>query len=104
MSTLRKGDIGATIIVTIVDENDAVLDISTATTKQLKFEKGTSRTVVTQTAVFTTDGTDGKVEYVTVADDLDELGLWYVQPHIILAAGDDFHGAVGSFTVSDVLV
>ncbi len=78
------GDIGTTFRATIKEDGTAV-DISTATTKQLVFEKPDG-TIITRTANFVTDGTDGLIEYLSVSGDLDIGGDWRIQGIIALPA------------------
>lgn len=82
---LRVGDIGTVIELTVKDGGSAV-NISAATTKQIKFRKPNG-TTVTKTAVFTTDGTDGKIKYTTVADDLDTAGIWRAEAYLAGVGG-----------------
>ena len=74
---IHKGDIG-TVITLIVKEGATVVDLSTSTAKQIKFRK-TDGTIVTKTATFTTDGTDGSIYYTIVSGDLDQAGPWKIQ-------------------------
>ncbi len=69
MSNLQAGAIGALLTVTVVDELKAPIDISSASTKQILIYKPDG-TVLTKAASFATDGTDGKLTWTTVADDL----------------------------------
>lgn len=98
--SFHVGDIGAVIEYTVT-ENGAALDISGATTKQLKL-LGPGGTVKTRTAAFGTDGTDGVLTYATIAGDLDVKGKWYVQPYLVLPSWTG-HGAVAEFIVGPVL-
>lgn len=79
---LHLNDIGTLILITIKEGSSAV-DISTATVMEFDFKKkdGTTFTV---DAEFYTDGTDGVMKYVTVADDIDQVGKWSVQPYLEL--------------------
>ncbi len=70
-------DYGTRLIV-VVEEDGEPLDISTATAKTLELTKPDG-TVESKTAVFFTDGTDGKLLYTTIAGDMDVEGLWYVR-------------------------
>jgi len=79
---LHYGDVGAVIELTATDCNGVVEDISAATTLEIYFQKPDG-TTVTKTAVFTTDGTDGKFQYTTIAGDLDMVGTWHYQGHIV---------------------
>lgn len=83
---IHLNDIGTVFEATIMD-GSAIVDVSSATTKELIFRKP-SGAVITQTAVFTTDGTDGKIQYITIASDLDEAGDWKLQGRIILPTGE----------------
>lgn len=91
------GDTGVVITLTIHDEADAVVNISTATTKQFIFSKpdGTAATV---TAVFGTDGSDGVLKYTTLAGDFDKAGNWQVQAKVI-APSFTYHTAPATFIV-----
>lgn len=83
---VHVGDIGTIFLATITDENNAVVDVSLASTKQLWFKKPDT-TVTKKTASFTTNGTDGKLQYTTIAGDLDNAGVWEIQGYVVLAAG-----------------
>ena len=102
---VHLNDIGTIFRATIKDKDtdcvETVLDISSATTLQLIFKKpgGTS---VTQTAVFTNSGTDGKMEYVTVSGDLNEAGEWKIQANMVLSSGT-WRSDIGCFTVYENL-
>lgn len=83
---IHKNDIG-TVFRATIKETGVVLDISNATTKEFYFFKP-SCTVVTQTAGFLTDGTNGIMQYITTTGDLDEVGTWKIQGHIVTASGN----------------
>ena len=84
---MTDNDIGVTVRLTIVDDADgSAVDISSATTKQIVFESP-SGTSTTQTASFTTDGTNGQIEYVTTDGDVNEEGEWRVQGLVIFGGG-----------------
>lgn len=93
---IHKGDIGTVFEVT-VQENGAALNISSATTKQILLRKP-SGTVLTKTASFVTDGTNGKISYTTVAGDLSEDGQWKIQAYIVLPTGS-WHSDAQRFDV-----
>lgn len=97
MTDIHIGDIGTSFRVTVVDQNAAVVDISSATTKQLLF-KLPNGTVLTKTASFVTDGTDGKMEYVTAEDDLSAKGNWSLQGYVVLSGGE-WHTDIAEFKV-----
>ena len=78
-------DIGTVFEVTL-QEDDVDLDISAATLATIIFVKPDGE-VVAQEAEFTTDGTDGKIQYTTIADDLDQTGKWRIQARVALPTG-----------------
>lgn len=86
MSSIHLNDVGTFIEATIIDENGAVVDISTATVKTFTFRKPTGVNI-TRTAVFSNSGTDGKIKYVTIAGDLDQTGVWSLQAYIEMPSG-----------------
>lgn len=86
MNEVHMGDIGTVFRVTLEDSGVA-LDLSAAVTKQILFE-APSGAVKARAATFTTDGSDGKIEYATVdEDDLDEVGQWKLQAAVSDATG-----------------
>jgi len=82
---IHLNDIGTVFRVTLYDCDNAV-DLSTASVKQFVFKKP-DESVVTKDAVFLTDGTDGVVQYVTIASDLDLPGKWKIQARVTLPTG-----------------
>ena len=80
-------DVGTRVKVKIVDENSNFIDISSASELLLLFKKPGIDTPVQKTASFMTDGTDGWVEYVMQADDLDTIGTWKIQGRVTLPTG-----------------
>ena len=95
-SQIHVGDIGTTLIVTIL-ENGSVVDISSATSLQIVIRKPDA-TTLTKTGVFTTDGTDGKMQYVSIAGDFDQSGNYRIQGKVELTGGN-YSSSVGSFKV-----
>lgn len=74
----QEGSYGVVrIIVTILDADDAVVDLSSTLTRQLIFEQPNGDNL-TVTASFYTDGTDGKLYYDFVLGNLVH-GKWRVQ-------------------------
>ncbi len=85
---LQEDAVGAVIEVTILEDGVAV-DVSTVTTKQLVFRKP-GGTVVTKTAAFSSDGTNGKIRYVTESGFLNERSgsqNWKVQGAVVFPGG-----------------
>ncbi len=102
---LHTGDEGTIIRLKLYDGDD-IIDISPASgqVKQLKFRKP-SGAVVEKDAVFTTDGTDGQLQYTTesgIDNILDEAGKWFVQAYLEFVTGK-WHSEKLSFLVRDTL-
>jgi len=100
MATIFMGDWGTTFRIT-VQENGAAMDVSAATAKQILLKPPTG-ILLTKTAVFTTDGTNGQIEYVSIDGDLNEAGAWQIQGLVTFANGK-WHTTIGAFTVTDAL-
>ena len=85
MASIQSGDIGTEFLVTIQDSGSA-LDISSYTTREMLFREP-GGTLVTKTATFKTDGTDGKITYTSESStDFDSVGTWKIQGHISKAS------------------
>ena len=85
MGEIHLDDIGTRFEVTIKDDG-VVVDISSATTKEIIFKKPDGNTL-TKNADFVNDGTDGKIDYSTVSGDLNLVGIWNIQAKVVLAGG-----------------
>tara|TARA_R110000796_G_scaffold252337_1_gene386141 strand:- start:1426 stop:1755 length:330 start_codon:yes stop_codon:yes gene_type:complete len=99
-------DIGTVFRVTVYDTTatggSEVANISAATTRSLIFGRPDG-TTFTKSAVFTTNGTDGKIEYATVDGDLGKAGTWSIQAYVALSSGGTWHSSVGNFRVFENL-
>lgn len=98
---VHKNDVGTTFILTIKDQDEAVVDVSSASTKQVLFQ-GPNNKKVAQTASFTTDGTDGKIEYSLQSGDIPMVGTWKVQGKVVVG-GSTWFTDITEFTVYDNL-
>lgn len=74
VETVSQNQIDYKILITVTEDN-AIVDLSSATVKKVKIWKPSGE-LIEGTASYETDGTDGKIYYATVDGDLDELG-WY---------------------------
>jgi len=95
------GDVGLILRATIKDENNAVVDVSTAITKQIKVCTPAGVTTA-KTAAFLTTGVDGVIQYATVAGDISIRGRWRAEAYIVTAARS-FHTSIHDFDVEDIL-
>lgn len=82
---IHKDDIGTKFLVMVMD-GSSVVDLSGATVKKIAFKKSDG-TSVEKSALFKTDGSDGKIYYVTIADDLSMSGKWELQAKVTLPTG-----------------
>lgn len=97
---VHKDDVGTRFELTFKDDG-VVVDVSSATVKQVIFEKPDG-TILTKNADFVNDGVDGKIEYVTVTDDIDAAGTWKLQGKVALTAGA-YKSSVHEFRVYENL-
>lgn len=101
MTEMREYDIGVELLTTVTSDSVA-LDVSSASTIQFRFLKPDG-VEVTKMGSFKTDGTDGKVKYVTADGDLDTQGIWRYQVRVILSGGQDLTSTVAKFKVTDAI-
>lgn len=94
---IRKDDIGIRFTITIQDDG-SIVDISAVTTKEILLKKPCG-TLLEKSATFTTDGTDGKMYYDSISGDLDQIGSWKIQGHIIFSSSSEFRTDYTSFKV-----
>lgn len=96
VNEIHFNDIGTTL-KTVLKNGSSVVNISSATTKNIILGKpdGTS---LTKSGVFTTDGTDGELEYVTIANDLNQCGWWKIQSYVVISSGN-WSSDIGNFEV-----
>lgn len=74
----QQGDVGVVFTITIVDDNGAVIDISSFTDFKMKFELP-DRSTQSFTATLVTTGEDGKITYTTETGLFDLIGVYKVQ-------------------------
>jgi hypothetical protein len=102
MPNPHVGDDGTPFIMVCRDQNHVIIDISTATSLAIVFQKPDG-TTVEKAAILTGDGTDGCFQCSTVADDLDQDGLWLAQGKVTLPAWSGSTDIV-AFTVDPAIV
>lgn len=82
---IHVDDIGTVFEFTFRNGSD-VDNISTATSLSVKFKKPSGATS-TKPLTLTSDGSDGKAQYTTIAGDLDEEGGWQAQGYAAFPDG-----------------
>lgn len=93
---IHVNDVGTAMELDVLDQNNAVVNISSAGL-QMSFLRPDGSTF-TKNATFVTDGTDGKMHYVTQAGDLNIPGNWKMQG-ILTFPGGLWHTDVQKFKV-----
>lgn len=102
MSAVVHVDDMGTWIATIKDQDGEIVDVSGASVKKLTFKKPDGTTSI-ETADFTTDGTDGKIQYTMLAGEVSVAGQWTWQGYVVLS-GAEFYSETGYEPVEDYLV
>jgi len=98
------GDFGVTtFIVRFVDTDGSNVDISSYTTLQILLAPANGSTT-TFTAAFTTDGTDGRIQYQTVTGNIPSTasGLWKISG-VVTRVGQQLSTHQGGFDVFESL-
>jgi hypothetical protein len=106
---VQQGTIGERIVVRfwetveneLGEEEQRLLNISDATRLHMIFgfeNDPQGESTFTVTAEFYTDGTDGKIKYMSQAGDLVLLGLCYVQGYYENAEGE-YRSSIASFKI-----
>lgn len=82
MTDMQVADVGTILVVTVNDaETETAKDISSATVKEFHFLKPDGN-VIEREAIFITNGSDGKLRYVSTADDFDVEGIYRWQIYL----------------------
>jgi hypothetical protein len=77
------------IRLTIYDQDGVVVNVSSASVKQIAFIKP-SGAKLTKTAAFTNAGIDGKIEYHFLASEMNEAGNWKAKAKVSLPPSDSY--------------
>ena len=82
-NNIHLGDVGTVFKVRIIDDVTGYpIDISTSTTRTIRFKKSNG-VIILKTAVLTSDGTDGYMQYATISGDLNVSGTWTIQGFVL---------------------
>lgn len=95
-SQIHEGDIGTKLLITVTDDGQ-VVDISSAISLSI-FIKKPDGTILTRVGSLETDGTDGKMYYITVSGDLDKAGSYKIQGQVVLPSGS-YYTSTATFKV-----
>lgn len=83
---LHVGDTNTAIVITVLDEDSLVVDLSSASSIVYTFLKPDETEVSVNGSLYT-DGTDGKAKYVSLAGTFDQAGNWQLQLTITIGSG-----------------
>jgi len=98
------GDVGTIFRLTVqecINDVLTIVDISAATALEFRFKKPDA-SVLTKTPIFTTDGTDGQLQYASIVGDLDQAGVWELQGKVTLPGGV-YNTSIVTFDVDAVV-
>lgn len=94
------GDVGTALVLLIVDQCGDVVDVSAATAITVFIKRpGSNGATLTKTGVLDTDGTDGKIRYVTVAGDFTVAGNYKIQGRVTIPTGGPWSSVPAEFYV-----
>lgn len=100
-SALQKGVVGTWLEVEVLENCVAALNVSTATVKTITVKRP-DNTSFSRAAIFSSDGTDGLIHLVTVAEDLTLEGTYYIQAYVEMPTWQG-NTDIGEFEVKDNL-
>lgn len=83
---IHVGDTGTVIEFTVTDQDGMAMNLSTYDALRILIGRPDG-TTLEKTAVLTSSGTDGKMRYVSVADDFNTQGTYHLQGLIDLPSG-----------------
>ena len=95
-SEIHEGDIGTKLLITVTDDG-VVVDLSSATSLSI-FIKKPDGTILTRVGVLETDGTDGKMYYITLTGELDAAGGYKIQGLVVIPSGS-YYTSTSTFKV-----
>ena len=105
---IHLDDVGTIFEVTIIDPiTNRPLNISDATETLIyllrpAIDENTPEERLDKTAVFTADGSDGRIQYASVAGDLTPAGRWKIQARVTTPNGV-WHSQILKFKVEENL-
>lgn len=102
MTEFHVGDYGTALRLTVTESGSAV-DISSATTLEVKLKSPDGRVLV-KTGALTGTGSDGQFQYTVQSGDLDFPGTWRWQGYLSGVGGWTGHTSEGApFEVKQVI-
>lgn len=81
---IHQNDIGTDFQAQILDQDSNIVALSGYTLAMIFLKPNNTKLNVVPTLL--TDGTDGKVHYISASGDIDQVGLWRFQARVSLGA------------------
>lgn len=100
MAVPQVGAVGLLISVTLKDQDQAPLDVTTTTARTIYLRRPNGRVTACPATVIG-PGTDGRIGYVTLAGDLDVPGDWRIQARVITGTSSDYFSDIQPFRVAE---
>lgn len=97
---LFLNDYGVDITLIVTDSACQPVNISASTAREFELQRPDG-TVLTVTAVFVTDGSDGKLRYTVASGVLNAVGTWNVRAKITEGATKQFRTDKVEFEVKN---
>lgn len=87
---IHVGDVGTNLVIAVVDEDGAIVDVSAATVRTI-YLIAPNGVISAHTAVNDTTGTDGLIRYNTAANttvptDFNMSGNWEIEGYVTVGA------------------
>ena len=74
----------------VVDSVAAPIDVSAATTIEFLAKKPSASTSMVLAATFVTDGIDGRLRHTVASGEIDTVGTWQIQTHVVMPGAELF--------------
>jgi len=95
---IHIGDIGTGFELEIVTPKGEIVNVSEAVSLTINFMRP-NKTKVAKTASLSTDGSDGKIQYISQKDDIDAIGLWSMMGFVKFDESNMFYSRKTDFVV-----
>jgi len=101
-TNIQVGEVGFAFRITLNDADGVAVDLSTSTAVNIVFLRPDGDRLVVD-ADFQTDGTDGKIEYLTQVGDLNLAGGWKMQVSVSYPSNGLLISDISKFKVGAVI-
>jgi len=101
MTQIQFNSVGTPLTLEVYRGDGATLEtdlVSAGTLEMYLFPPSGAANIKTKIADDVSPSTTGQMRYLTVDGDIDEVGTWYIQGHVVIGTGD-WPTTVKTFTV-----